>query len=103
MVSESVQDGAVEVNESEQDKSMARLAEILRENGIRQVGCACFSQGFHLTFDGDHNEGSHVLELVQDVAEECGYKVGWLQYEMTYAPDKELRRRHWVMSFSYDR
>ena len=30
-----VEDGAATVNESEQDRSMARLAEILRENGIR--------------------------------------------------------------------
>ena len=34
MASESVQDGAVEVKESEQGRSMARLAEILRERGV---------------------------------------------------------------------
>ena len=81
----------------EQEALADCLAEILRENGVQQIGVTQFSDGFHLTFDGDHTEGDRVVGLLRDVAEQQGYKIGWVHYELTYAPDKEWHRRGWRM------
>ena len=84
MTEQSVQDGAVEVNESEQDRSMARLADILRENGFSSIQFTDCLQLPTVYFEGDFCEGHRGMQI----AIQEGFDVVTLKLEWNYRRGK---------------
>ena len=107
MASESVQDTveAVEQDRSmaqveiQQDALMERLKGILEQNGLGGVRYTQFPTSFRLAFRGDYADGDRALSLLERRAEEAGYRIELMMYEMDRVPHEKHHRSLWRMLF----